>query len=101
MSHTKSIPLSLHDALPISVEFEHALVLLDQRVLGFGEDADERLTIQRGDARDDRQTAHELGDRKSTRLNSSHVTISYAVLCLNKKIINHIDSIIMYNSCSQ
>src|SRR5690606_41687215 len=26
-----------------------------------------------------------LGDRKSTRLNSSHVKISYAVFCLNKK----------------
>src|SRR5699024_12800833 len=26
------------------------------------------------------------GDRKSTRLNSSHVSISYAVFCLNKKI---------------
>src|SRR5690625_6843679 len=26
-------------------------------------------------------------DRKSTRLNSSHVAISYAVFCLNKKII--------------
>src|SRR5690625_6069005 len=25
------------------------------------------------------------GDRKSTRLNSSHVAISYAVLCLKKK----------------
>src|SRR5690625_6897156 len=28
---------------------------------------------------------HELGDRKSTRLNSSHVAISYAVFCLKKK----------------
>src|SRR5690606_8491835 len=27
------------------------------------------------------------GDRKSTRLNSSHVKISYAVFCLKKKII--------------
>src|SRR5438874_9804317 len=27
-------------------------------------------------------------DRKSTRLNSSHVEISYAVFCLKKKIIN-------------
>src|SRR5437773_8508697 len=27
-----------------------------------------------------------LGDRKSTRLNSSHITISYAVFCLKKKI---------------
>src|SRR3989442_7322324 len=26
-----------------------------------------------------------LGDRKSTRLNSSHVRISYAVFCLKKK----------------
>src|SRR5436305_3521576 len=28
------------------------------------------------------------GDRKSTRLNSSHVRISYAVFCLKKKISN-------------
>src|SRR5690625_3656490 len=27
----------------------------------------------------------EVGDRKSTRLNSSHVAISYAVFCLKKK----------------
>src|SRR5690625_5636524 len=29
-----------------------------------------------------------VGDRKSTRLNSSHVAISYAVFCLKKKMIN-------------
>src|SRR5438067_13493561 len=28
-----------------------------------------------------------VGDRKSTRLNSSHVSISYAVFCLKKKKI--------------
>src|SRR3712207_6937332 len=28
----------------------------------------------------------EVGDRKSTRLNSSHANISYAVFCLKKKI---------------
>src|SRR5260221_6283187 len=28
-----------------------------------------------------------LGDRKSTRLNSSHTVISYAVFCLKKKIL--------------
>src|SRR5256885_8545184 len=28
-------------------------------------------------------------DRKSTRLNSSHLVISYAVFCLKKKNINH------------
>src|SRR5256885_6656971 len=27
----------------------------------------------------------EIGDRKSTRLNSSHLVISYAVFCLKKK----------------
>src|SRR5437773_6019126 len=31
------------------------------------------------------QTPGQLGDRKSTRLNSSHITISYAVFCLKKK----------------
>src|SRR5690348_18101482 len=29
--------------------------------------------------------AHHQGDRKSTRLNSSHPSISYAVFCLKKK----------------
>src|SRR2546426_3747042 len=28
---------------------------------------------------------HDRGDRKSTRLNSSHLVISYAVFCLKKK----------------
>src|SRR5437868_13966675 len=32
------------------------------------------------------------GDRKSTRLNSSHVSISYAVFCLKKKIILEVNS---------
>src|SRR5690606_42157438 len=31
-----------------------------------------------------------LQDRKSTRLNSSHVKISYAVFCLKKKTLNKI-----------
>src|SRR5699024_10247215 len=31
------------------------------------------------------RAGHDLGDRKSTRLNSSHVSISYAVFCLKKK----------------
>src|SRR3954466_12558971 len=31
-------------------------------------------------------TAYEIIDRKSTRLNSSHTIISYAVFCLKKKI---------------
>src|SRR3989442_5212984 len=34
---------------------------------------------------DERDRLAEFGDRKSTRLNSSHVRISYAVFCLKKK----------------
>src|SRR5690606_40345439 len=35
------------------------------------------------------QSDSTLGDRKSTRLNSSHVKISYAVFCLKKKRCNN------------
>src|SRR5689334_24360501 len=38
-----------------------------------------------------RQTPEQLQDRKSTRLNSSHSSISYAVFCLKKKIKNKIN----------
>src|SRR5256885_11900835 len=54
-----------------------------------------RSAIEAGPARDVEghhhpvallQRAHALaGDRKSTRLNSSHLVISYAVFCLKKK----------------
>src|SRR5437773_9700847 len=38
---------------------------------------------------DQRPTTNDdtLSDRKSTRLNSSHITISYAVFCLKKKTL--------------
>src|ERR1039457_7125772 len=35
-----------------------------------------------------RSYGHDLPDRKSTRLNSSHLVISYAVFCLKKKYLN-------------
>src|SRR3989454_8417845 len=35
-----------------------------------------------------RDSAVARGDRKSTRLNSSHLVISYAVFCLKKKNLN-------------
>src|SRR5690606_40458817 len=38
-----------------------------------------------------------LLDRKSTRLNSSHVKISYAVFCLKKKKIYNVIVDILYN----
>src|SRR5438477_7337298 len=62
--------LSLHDALPISLA-----VLQARRV-----PADELPAAGVVEQRD----GHPL-DRKSTRLNSSHMSISYAVFCLKKK----------------
>src|SRR5256886_13278750 len=38
-----------------------------------------------GRGRHDDAQARDMGDRKSTRLNSSHSQISYAVFCLKKK----------------
>src|SRR3712207_8480869 len=40
-----------------------------------------------------RTTRRRVGDRKSTRLNSSHANISYAVFCLKKKITTHTSAI--------
>src|SRR5699024_11522031 len=37
---------------------------------------------------DEKNDSNEEEDRKSTRLNSSHVSISYAVFCLKKKTTN-------------
>src|SRR3974390_3584853 len=60
---TEIYTLSLHDALPISWVFQEAR-------LAKGE-----LTFR----------GRRVEDRKSTRLNSSHLYISYAVFCLKKK----------------
>src|SRR6202051_913159 len=66
---TEIYTLSLHDALPI---------LPDDHVAA----AD---VPQHGDAHLAREGAAGFRDRKSTRLNSSHMGISYAVFCLKKK----------------
>src|SRR5437870_9393016 len=43
------------------------------------------LHVTRTPAPSSTRPTREPGDRKSTRLNSSHVAISYAVFCLKKK----------------
>src|SRR5699024_11634683 len=56
---------------------------LRDRELGEGRGAralELRGIVHRADSDDDALSLHEAGDRKSTRLNSSHVSISYAVL---------------------
>src|SRR5690606_41305754 len=56
-----------------------ALAMLTHRDLDIAADGSFRLTL------DDTPAAGRRKDRKSTRLNSSHVKISYAVFCLKKK----------------
>src|SRR2546427_3031653 len=66
---TEIYTLSLHDALPISIALSlmlGAAVLMASIAYSF-------------------QHYFEHQDRKSTRLNSSHSQISYAVFCLKKK----------------
>src|SRR3989442_13998182 len=65
---TEIYTLSLHDALPICFASAFAMALAPVDRLADGRKA---RTCRR--------------DRKSTRLNSSHVRISYAVFCLKKK----------------
>src|SRR5690606_42156341 len=88
-------PLSLHDALPICAagdhgdaiaepsELVHALVAAhaDDLVAAIERVLDHVLAELAGGA-DDADLPRV--DRKSTRLNSSHVKISYAVFCLKK-----------------
>src|SRR3712207_7063924 len=50
-------------------------------------DADLPLAAVRDRVEQERQRADARADRKSTRLNSSHANISYAVFCLKKKTL--------------
>src|SRR5205085_10876890 len=91
---TQIYTLSLHDALPISLRKIQGVVRLTTRARRTALDAHAvarsaslpliavRDVPHR--ARDGRGRAR-CGDRKSTRLNSSHSQISYAVFCLKKK----------------
>src|SRR3712207_7777311 len=91
---TEIYTLSLHDALPIYGQAPELpgpgrfWVAPDAHVIGrvrLGADVGVWFgAVLRGD-----------GDRKSTRLNSSHANISYAVFCLKKKKtfeLNYLDA---------
>src|SRR5690606_41048221 len=90
-----SYTLSLHDALPISGEgcaegrkLSRASRVLADRRLGRSEDGLPAVLAEQGNVRGVHSGAgRNERDRKSTRLNSSHVKISYAVFCLKKRII--------------
>src|SRR3712207_9276843 len=81
---TEIYTLSLHDALPIFVVVEARGVL--NVVLGLRDLDGLVCLVHPGDVHGDQgRLAPEKADRKSTRLNSSHANISYAVFCLKKK----------------
>src|SRR5699024_12755258 len=101
-SHTPSpsepSSLSLHDALPISRPLSKRTgafavsKLSGRRRWGRGLSfarARRRPKQKQGTAtrlpKTQKPAWQRVLDRKSTRLNSSHVSISYAVFCLNKK----------------
>src|SRR2546428_12625299 len=75
---TEIYTLSLHDALPISVLAIPDMRYIDKAKSTVGTTPDEVTDLRS-------QGAWHFLDRKSTRLNSSHDQISYAVFCLKKK----------------
>src|SRR5437773_8337625 len=80
---TKVYTLSLHDALPI-------FGAVGEAARAFGGLAEDLAVLSIEDGKRGRLFGkcrlRDRQDRKSTRLNSSHITISYAVFCLKKKI---------------
>src|SRR5690242_21627186 len=86
---TEIYTLSLHDALPIyTLGYTYSVTAVP---------TDTDYTAARAEIHEQRLMyavddilAHSPEDRKSTRLNSSHMSISYAVFCLKKKKKKHI-----------
>src|SRR5256885_8779979 len=78
---TEIYTLSLHDALPIWERCDHGILQLAADLV---DPADVDVLDGIAPAVDGHGP-----DRKSTRLNSSHLVISYAVFCLKKKKTNN------------
>src|SRR5437868_9883571 len=80
---TDTYTLSLHDALPIFQLPRNAFANFAEKAQAEG------IQFLGGCCGCNAAYIHAFArglDRKSTRLNSSHVSISYAVFCLKKKI---------------
>src|SRR3712207_9536775 len=79
---TEIYTLSLHDALPISrIEHTGERITPEPAARSHASQWPGRLVLATLNLHRARQPV----DRKSTRLNSSHANISYAVFCLKKK----------------
>src|SRR2546426_3949457 len=96
---TEIYTLSLHDALPIYGDPAR----VPRRRRRARPDA-ERACRGRGDGGGRARRGDPVplrvqgGDRKSTRLNSSHLVISYAVFCLKKKKTSEVRPSTYYSS---
>src|SRR3712207_8507847 len=86
---TEIYTLSLHDALPILliVDLDHFKEINDTLGHAAGDVFLQQVGQRISAALPDAAAVCRLGgeDRKSTRLNSSHANISYAVFCLKKQ----------------
>src|SRR2546430_13473556 len=80
-------PLPLHDALPIWVAHVTTLASAEAQTVPLPDDLEPRLheALPLSELYLHQRAAWDAADRKSTRLNSSHSQISYAVFCLTKK----------------
>src|SRR5438874_2805028 len=87
---TEIYTLSLHDALPIFDRSREHLGLSDKAVISMRR---YYLDLLQAFQRGEEPPGLVFEDRKSTRLNSSHVEISYAVFCLKKKTIRLISAL--------
>src|SRR5438552_7755075 len=88
---TDTYTLSLHDALPICLTLEATFIRASTRSTGLryfmptpASSMRELHTAECGPRSASSSTFPFRTDRKSTRLNSSHQIISYAVFCLKK-----------------
>src|SRR5699024_12292589 len=80
--------LSLHDALPIFADIDVVGASRPPDIhigQGFGLIESHRAVAEQFEHGQETRHLGDGIDRKSTRLNSSHVSISYAVFCLKKK----------------
>src|SRR5690606_41842456 len=89
-STTDIYTLSLHDALPIYAVFKTLDNELQLKVRLNNQTSNQLLSdlMNFGEVThfvEEIPSINDILDRKSTRLNSSHVKISYAVFCLKKK----------------
>src|SRR3712207_7738936 len=88
---TEIYTLSLHDALPIFIAgprgCQEASEITEEFAPGKEAHLDDLGEAVRDLAGGEGFEPVEVRDRKSTRLNSSHANISYAVFCLKKKRI--------------